>query len=91
MPTGKKKRRKQQTLQNAPDILTVPTLNASTILKDTFPIHDRVDVLPSVEQMKLNDDSADCELMPQISTKIMQLPHMNQMVNMAHFCCALLC
>ncbi len=85
MPSKKTPRPKQKTFfKKTPDILTVPTLGSSIIsLIDTkpIPVRQRLDVLPDVSLVNLNDDSSDCESIPQISNKIQQLPHMNQMVS----------
>lgn len=74
--------RRKQILPKTPDILTVPRFSTPISMIDTMPIsvNEQIDVLPNFFDMSLNDYSTD-ESIPEISTKIQQLPHMNQMVN----------
>lgn len=76
--------RQKPILPNTPDILTVPTFNATSLI-DVMPIpanNEQIDIVPTFLNMNLSDNSRDCdESIPRISTKIQQLPHMNQMVN----------
>lgn len=78
--------RRKEILPKTPDILTVPPLNSHISLVDTMPAappNDQSDILPNFYKLNLNGNSTDSsnESIPQISTKIQQLPHMNQMVN----------
>lgn len=77
--------RRKQILPKTPDILTVPTFSTISLI-DTMPlsVNQPIDVLPNVFDLNLNDYSAD-ESIPEISTKIQELPHMNQMVNQILF------
>ncbi|KAJ6640541.1 Ankyrin repeat domain-containing protein 33B [Pseudolycoriella hygida] len=68
-----------------PDILTAPASNTNTTsLIERNRIRDTrsAQVLPNFATMNLNDNSPVCvEEIPRISTKIQNLPHMQQMVN----------
>ncbi|XP_037050856.1 uncharacterized protein LOC119084847 isoform X2 [Bradysia coprophila] len=71
-----KKSPRQKQILTKSDILT-----ASPSVSLPIPVHEHVDKLPNVTNMYLNGDPTDKESIPQISTRIQQLPHMNQMVN----------
>lgn len=71
--------RQKKILQQTPDILADLTIDTRSALPNR--LHDRVDILPSITAISLNDDLTDSEPLPQISNKIQQLPHMNQMVS----------
>lgn len=73
--------RRKLILPKTPDILNVPTFTAPISLIDTMPlsVNQPIDMLPDIFAM--SDNSSD-ESMPHISTKIQQLPHMNQMVKL---------
>lgn len=76
--------RRKQLLPKTPDILTVPTFDTTISLIDTMPIptNEQIDIITNISNLNLNDNITDCdESIPSISTKIQQLPHMQQMVN----------
>lgn len=77
-------RRQKQVLPKTPDILTVPTITNPISLIDAvhIPVRNHIDIIPQFSNIHINEGSTDCnESIPKISTKIQQLPHMNQMVD----------